>query len=88
MKCGKQGYYTKNYRQDQRTNIVKGTSMLYNKEKLKGIKEYIIKSFAFYYNNYYSIYQEVKYSISYQLQELKSNILRGTEEANLLQKID
>ena len=41
--------------------------MLYNKEKLKGIKKYIIKSFAFYYNNYYPIYQEAKYSVSYWL---------------------
>ena len=40
--------------------------MLYNKEKLKGTKEYIIKSFAFYYNNYYPTYQEAKYGISYQ----------------------
>ena len=38
--------------------------MLYNKEKLKGIREYIIKSFAFYYNNYYPIYQEAKYGVS------------------------
>ena len=41
--------------------------MLYNKKKLKGIKEYIIKSFAFYYNNYYLIYQEAKYGVSYWL---------------------
>ena len=41
--------------------------MLYNKEKLKGIREYIIKSFAFYYNNYYQTYQEAKYSVSYWL---------------------
>ena len=41
--------------------------MLYSKEKLKGIKEYIIKSFAFYYNNYYPIHQEAKYSVSYWL---------------------
>ena len=39
--------------------------MLYNKKKLKGIKEYTIKSFIFYYNNYYLIYQEAKYGISY-----------------------
>ena len=62
--------------------------MLYNKEKLKGIKEYIIKSFIFYYNNYYLIYQEVKYSISYQLQKPKLNIFKGTKEADLLQEID
>ena len=65
IKYKKQGYYTRDYRQGQRTNIVKGTSMLYNKEKLKSIKEYIIKSFIFYYNNYCLIYQEAKYSTSY-----------------------
>ena len=41
--------------------------MLYNKEKLKGIKEYIIKSFVFYYNNYCLIYQKAKYSVNYWL---------------------
>ena len=65
--CGKQGYYTKDYRQDQRTDIVKGTSILYNKKELKGIREYIIKSFIFCYNNYCLIYQKAKYSASYQL---------------------
>ena len=30
--------------------------MLYSKEKLKGIKEYTIKSFIFYYNDYCLIY--------------------------------
>ena len=41
--------------------------MLYSKGKLKGIKKYIIKSFAFYYNNYYPTHQEAKYGVSYQL---------------------
>ena len=62
--------------------------MLYNKEKLKGIREYIIKSFVFYYNNYYLTYQEAKYGISYQLQKLKLDILKGIKEADLLQEID
>ena len=39
--------------------------MLYSKEKLKGIRECIIKSFAFYYNNYCLTYQEAKYGASY-----------------------
>ena len=52
MKYKKQGHYARNYRQGQRTNAVKGTSMLYSEEKLKGTREYIIKSFAFCYNNY------------------------------------
>ena len=62
--------------------------MLYSKEKLKGIKKYIIKSFIFCYNNYYPIHQEAKYSINYQLQEPKLDILKGTKEVNLLQEIN
>ena len=62
--------------------------MLYNKKKLKGIKEYIIKSFIFYYNNYYLTHQEAKYGASYQPQELKLNALKGTKKADLLQEID
>ena len=58
--------------------------MLYSKEKLKGIKEFIIKSFIFYYNNYYLIYQEAKYSISYQPQKPKLDVFKGIKEANLL----
>ena len=67
IKCKKQGYYARDYRQGQRTNTVKGTSILYSKEKLKGTKEYTIKSFTFYYNNYYPTHQEAKYSVSYWL---------------------
>ena len=67
IKYKKQGYFTRDYRQGQRINTVKGTSILYNKEKLKGIREYIIKSFAFCYNNYCLTYQEAKYGVSYQL---------------------
>ena len=58
--------------------------MLYSKEKLKGTKEYTIKNFAFYYNNYYPIHQEAKYSVSYWPQELKLDVLKGTKEADLL----
>ena len=65
IKYKKQGYYARDYKKGQRTNTVKGTSMLYSKEKLKGTREYIIKSFIFYYNNYYLTYQEAKYGVSY-----------------------
>ena len=88
MKYKKQGYFIKDYRQGQRTNIIKGINMLYNKEKLKGIREYTIKSFIFCYNNYYLIHQEAKYSTSYWPQELKLDILKSTKKADLLQKID
>ena len=56
--------------------------MLYSKEKLKGIREYMIKSFVFYYNNYYPTHQEAKYSVSYQPQELKLNVLKGIKEVD------
>jgi hypothetical protein len=58
--------------------------MLYSKEKLKGTKKYIIKSFVFYYNNYYLTHQKAKYGVSYWLQEPKLNILKGTKKADLL----
>ena len=67
MKYKKQRHYARDCRQDQRTDAVKSTNMLYNKEKLKGIKEYIIKSFIFCYNNYYPTHQEAKYGASYWL---------------------
>ena len=67
IKCKKQGHYARNYKQGQRTNVVKGINTPYSKEKLKGIKECIIKSFAFCYNNYYLTHQEAKYGTSYWL---------------------
>ena len=62
--------------------------MLYSKEKLKGIKKCTIKNFIFCYNNYCLTHQEAKYSISYQLQKPKLDILKGIKEADLLQEID
>ena len=62
--------------------------MLYSKEKLKGIKEYTIKSFVFCYNDYCLIYQEAKYSVSYWPQEPKLDVFKGTKEADLLWEID
>ena len=50
------------------------------KEEFKGTQEYIIKYFTFYYNNVCQIYKETKYSISYQLKELKPDIFKGTKE--------
>ena len=44
--------------------------MLYSKEKLKGIKEYTIKSFIFCYNNYYLTHQKAKYGV--ELMDLNS----------------
>ena len=38
IKYKKYKYFIRNYRQGQKTNIVKSIDMLYSKEKLKGIK--------------------------------------------------
>ena len=84
IKYKKQRHYTRDCRQGQRTNTVKGTSMLYSKEKLKGIKKCTIKSFIFCYNNYYPTHQEAKYGANYQLQKLKLDVLKGTKKADLL----
>ena len=62
--------------------------MLYSKEKLKGIRECIIKSFTFCYNNYYLTHQEAKYGVSYWPQKLKLDVFKGTKEADLLWEID
>ena len=62
--------------------------MLYSKKKLKSIKKNIIKSFVFYYNNYYLTHQKAKYSVNYQLQKPKLDVLKGTKEVDLLQEID
>ena len=51
-----------------------------SKEEFKGTKEYVVKYFAFCYNNVYQIYKEAKYSVSYQLKELKLDMFKGTEE--------
>ena len=50
------------------------------KEEFKGTQEYIVKYFAFYYNNIYQVYKEAKYSINYQPKELKLDIFRGIKK--------
>ena len=51
-----------------------------SKEEFKGTQKYTVKHFAFYYNNICQIYKEAKYSISYQLKELRLDIFRGIKE--------
>jgi len=51
--------------------VVKGTRLLeYNNidiRMFRGTKEYLIRHFAFYYNNAYRIYKDAKYGASYWL---------------------
>ena len=51
-----------------------------SKEEFKGTQKYIVKHFAFYYNNTYQIHKEAKYSTSYQPKELKPDMFKGIEE--------
>ena len=51
-----------------------------SKEEFKGTQEYMVKYFAFCYNNACQIYKEAKYSISYWPKEPKLDIFKGTEE--------
>jgi thioredoxin-related protein len=36
--------------------------MLKNSNWIKGIREYLIKHFAFYYNSAYTVYKDTKYN--------------------------
>ena len=47
---------------------------------LQGIKECLINSFAYYYNNAYRIYKDAKYGASYQPQELLLSKFRETNK--------
>ena len=47
---------------------------------LRRTKEYLVKHFAFYYNNACQIYKDAKYSVSYWPQELELKGLKGTIE--------
>ena len=49
-------------------------------EEFKGMKGYIVKYFAFCYNNAYQIHKEAKYSASYWLQELSLETFKGTQD--------
>ena len=63
MGCGKKGYFVKNYR-SRDTNTAKGTSTPEDDDRMRGIREYSIKHFAFCYNNAYRIYKDTKYGVS------------------------
>ena len=49
-------------------------------KEARNIKGCLIRSFIFYYNNICQVYKKAKYSINYQLQELKLKEFRGTNK--------
>jgi hypothetical protein len=46
-------------------NRAQSKSILKNNNQIKGIKEYLIKHFAFCYNSTYTVYKDTKYSINW-----------------------
>ena len=54
--------------------------MLRDNDRVKVIKEYLIKYFAFYYNSACRVYKDAKYSTEWQLQELKPNYAKAIRE--------
>ena len=65
MNYRKRGYYARDYRDGWGTNAVKGTTASREVEEFKGTRGYIVKYFAFYYNNRCYTYKEAKYRVSY-----------------------
>ena len=63
MKCGKKGYFTKDYKGGQQNYAAKGTNTAWNNNYIKVIREYLIRYFAFYYNSVYRVHEDAKYSV-------------------------
>ena len=76
MNCGKQRHYLRNYRSQGIAPLkyIKKLKGIKSKEEFKGTQEYIVKYFAFCYNNACQIYKEAKYGASYWPKELKPDI--------------
>ena len=80
IKCGKKGYFARDYKGNQQSHTVKGINMLQDIDYIKVTREYLIKYFAFYYNSVYKVYKDAKYSIKQQPQELKLNHAKAIQE--------
>ena len=63
MKCGKQGYFTKDYKGSQQNHTVKCINTLQDYNRVKAIRESLIKHFTFYYNSVYKVYKNAKYIV-------------------------
>ena len=57
------GHFTKDYKSGQQNYVVKGINLGRDHNRVKVIREYLIKHFAFYYNNAYKVYKDAKYGI-------------------------
>ena len=61
IKYSRKGHFTRDYKGGQQNYIVKGTNTLRDDDRVKAIREYSIKHFAFYYNSAYRVYKDTKY---------------------------
>jgi hypothetical protein len=67
IKYSKKGHFIKEYSIAQGKllrfkNKTQSKDILENNNQIKGIREYLIKHFAFYYNSVYTVYKNTKYS--------------------------
>jgi hypothetical protein len=72
MKYGKKGYFIKKYGIAQGKplgfkNKAQNKGILEDNNRIKGIKECLIKHFAFCYNSIYTVYKDTKYSTGWWL---------------------
>ena len=61
MKYGRKGHFARDCKGSQQNYIVKGTNMLRDDNRVKVIREYLIKYFAFYYNSACKVHKDAKY---------------------------
>ena len=80
IKYNRKGYFIKDYKRGQQNYIVKGTNILRDNNRVKVIKEYLIKHFAFYYNSTCKVHKDAKYSTEWWLQELEINYTKAIKE--------
>jgi hypothetical protein len=72
MKYGKKGYFVKKCGTVQGKplrfrNRAQNKGILENDNQIKGIRECLIKHFAFYYNSAYTVYKNTKYGTGWWL---------------------
>ena len=67
MKCSRKGHFVKDCKGGQQNHTVKGINILKDDDRVKVIKECLIKHFAFYYNSACKVYEDTKYGIGWWL---------------------
>ena len=67
IKCGRKGYFAKDYKGGQQNYTVKGTNALKDNNQVKVTRECLIKHFVFYYNSAYKVHEDAKYGIKWWL---------------------